>query len=419
MDRALVQTGHTSRAPGVRTHPDRCPTAIDLHQAADGFLARLRLTGGRCSPAAAHGLAALAAPGATIELTARANLQLRSLDADAGAGLAAALAGLGVLPSLTHERARTIVARPTIGRMNAAGPSGAAHDALVSELDLAVQRVPGAAGLSGRVMTLVADLQGHPLAEDADLLVTTDANGRATLQLGQSRIGAWPLADAAEPAAATLGLLAVACRAASVWRRRELTPKAQAELVARARTLTGASDPAGAAPAFQSAGQAPGDAGLGPAAQADGRFAIRAQTVLGRLSGEQLAALAALADAHGSDLRIDVDRTITLVDLASAEAAEHAARAIVAAGLDVDASSPWSGISACAGTGCRSTLADVRAAATLRASGRKPTGRPEHFAGCGRRCGAPHAAQTIVALAGDTPTMLAQRAAALPQEATP
>ncbi len=237
MDRALVQTGHTPRTPRARTSPDRCPTAIDLHEAADGFLARLRLTGGRISPAAAHGIGALAGPGDTVELTGRANLQLRALDAGAGAALAAALQPLGLLPSVTHERARTILARPAIGRLTPAVAAGERHDALLAALDGAVQSVPSAAALSGRVMTVVADAAGHPLAAEADLLIVTAAGERATLQLGTAKIGDWPLTTVAAPAAAILGLLAEACTAASVWRLRELPQAARAGLLVRARQL--------------------------------------------------------------------------------------------------------------------------------------------------------------------------------------
>lgn len=416
MDRALVQTGHTPRTPHVRTSPDRCPTAIDLHEAADGFLARLRLTGGRMSPAAARGIGALAEPGATIELTGRANLQLRALDGAAGAALAAALLPLGLLPSSTHERARTILARPAIGRLTPGAAAGQAHDALLAALDLAVQSVPSVAALSGRVMTVVADAAGHPLAAEADLLLVTAAGKDATVHLGRARIGRWPLATVAVPAAAMLGLLAEACAAASVWRLRELPPVERAALLTRARQLAGAAGLDGEA-ADTEDGRAAAE--LGVVEQGDGGYAVRAHPVLGRVSGEQLAAVAAVAAAHGTDLRVDVDRTITLVDLGSAEQALHVADELAAAGLAIDTASAWRGLSACAGTGCRSTLADVRAAARLRSGLRRAEGRPEHFVGCERRCGASQSGHTIVAVAGDTPTMLAQRAARLPQEATP
>ncbi|MDO9352080.1 MAG: hypothetical protein Q7T55_00200, partial [Solirubrobacteraceae bacterium] len=45
----------STRAP--RTVADRCPTAIALHAAADGLIARVRLPGGRLTPAQARLLA--------------------------------------------------------------------------------------------------------------------------------------------------------------------------------------------------------------------------------------------------------------------------------------------------------------------------------------------------------------------------
>lgn len=436
MDRAPVQTSQATvaspRAP--RTHSDRCPTAIDLHEAADGLLARVRLPGGRLTPTAALGLARLAAPGATIELTGRANLQLRGLSAVAAAALPGDLAALGLLPSRTHERARTIVAGPLLGRRGA-GAGGAALDALVAALDTALQAEPRAAALSGRAMTVVCDAAGHPLAAEADLLLVIGAagDGRSgdppvrepaerhavvvSVCIGSALVARCSLEVAAGHAATLLGLVAEHCGAAHVWRVHELPGDRFARLVAQARdaadAVTGPDGPAADAAAL--AGQ-PAPA-LGVIAQPGGRAALRALAPLGRCTPAHLTAAAQLAARWETDLRLDVDRTLTLVDLPAAAVATVAGD-LARIGLAVDQEAPAFGLSACAGLGCRSSLTDVRAAAQLRALTRRPGQPPEHFAGCARRCGAPPAGHTLVAVAGDTPSSLAHRAALASKEHT-
>ena len=90
---------------------------LQVHQAADGALVRMRLPGGMITAAQ---LAALARTldgfgSGTLELTARGNVQLRGIT-DVSA-VADAIAAAGLLPSATHERVRNIVASPLSGRV--------------------------------------------------------------------------------------------------------------------------------------------------------------------------------------------------------------------------------------------------------------------------------------------------------------
>jgi precorrin-3B synthase len=125
---------------------DACPGALQVHQAADGALARIRLPGGMIGAAA---LAVLADAAdrfgtGTLEFTARGNLQIRGI-VDPGA-VAAAVADAGLLPSVTHERVRNIVASPLSGRV------GGLADVRgwVRDLDRALQAEPELARLPGR-----------------------------------------------------------------------------------------------------------------------------------------------------------------------------------------------------------------------------------------------------------------------------
>jgi len=79
---------------------DRCPGVRVLHQAEDGALARIRVPGGRVAAAQLRAVADAAALGSgLVELTSRANLQLRGLPDDAGPELVGRMAAAGLVPS--------------------------------------------------------------------------------------------------------------------------------------------------------------------------------------------------------------------------------------------------------------------------------------------------------------------------------
>ncbi|MFI6484749.1 precorrin-3B synthase [Nonomuraea sp. NPDC050663] len=177
-----------------RTRPDACPGALQVHQAADGPLARVRIPGGLLS---AHQLRVLAAcaeelGSGVIELTSRANLQVRGLS-DPGA-FAERIAAAGLLPSPTHERVRNIVASPLVDR------------SLIVELDRALCGRPELAGLPGRFLfalgetglpadvTLVDDrllLAGR----ESDLPVTTGAMLEAAGAFLRLRTAEWRISE--------------------------------------------------------------------------------------------------------------------------------------------------------------------------------------------------------------------------------
>ena len=126
---------------------DACPGALQLHQAADGALARVRLPGGMISAeqleALAHAATRFGSP--AMELTSRGNIQLRAITDTAA--VAEIVAAAGLLPSQTHERVRNIVASPLSGRV------GGTTDirGLVTELDEAIQSEPALARAAGQV----------------------------------------------------------------------------------------------------------------------------------------------------------------------------------------------------------------------------------------------------------------------------
>lgn len=99
-------------APAIRGW---CPGAHRPMASGDGLVVRMRPPMGELSPAQAHGLADLAERfgGGVVELTNRANLQLRGVREDAHGALIDGLAGLGLLDGdASGEGRRNIVLDP-------------------------------------------------------------------------------------------------------------------------------------------------------------------------------------------------------------------------------------------------------------------------------------------------------------------
>lgn len=368
------------------TGEDACPGLLRLHAAEDGALARVRVPGGRLSAPQLRGLDAVAALGSgLVELTGRANVQVRGLPADAGATLARVLGNAGLLPSPAHDRVRNVLASPVAGRHLDAL---AATDAVIEALDRGICTDAALAGLSGRFLFAVDDGSGLALEREADAaLVSLDAETFALLLAGASttlRVAA-PEAAATALAAAHAFLELRDEDGAGAWRLRELRDGA-----ARAAARLGA---ALADPALPLPASARLEPGVGP--QRDGRVAVTALAPLGRFERGGVGKLAALAERRG-ELRISPWRTVSVLDVDPAEA-EAARDELAACGLVTDAGSGWTGLTACAGLGaCARARHDVRAIAARRAAVRRPHDPPEHWAACERACGRPAGVEVSV-----------------------
>lgn len=361
-----------------------------MHEAADGPLARVRLPGGAVSAAQLRVLAGCAAELGTgvIELTSRANVQVRGLRAPEV--FAGRIAAAGLLPSPAHERVRNILASPLSGR----GPDGLLDVlAMADALDRALCARPRLAELPGRFLFALDDGTRDVAGLGAD--VTYVATGRLLLAGADTGLTAAP--DAAVPLmidSAEAFLDELSPDGPRAWRIRDL-PDGPARIATRLRdgepSLTDAPDAANAPDAPEAPDAPPASAfarrpSPGRIAQRDGRVAIEALVPLGRLTSDQAAALADL----GQPVRLTPWRTVVLPDLSPGEA-DPTERALAAAGLATDPDSPWAGVTACTGRpGCAKALADVRADARqwVRSLGRAPA-TPVHWAGCERRCGLP------------------------------
>ncbi|WP_239395006.1 nitrite reductase [Frankia sp. CiP3] len=353
----------------ARVLPDRCPGALRAHQAADGLLARVRLPGGFLSAEQLLTLVAVAAAGGDprLELTTRANVQVRALAEHEVALSAARLADAGLLPSVTHERVRNIMASPLAGLDS---PTDLA--AVVAELDTELCARPGLADLPGRFLFGVDDGRGDIASLHPDITLVLTARTASVCGFSVPRAAVVPTALAF----AESFLAERAVQNSAAWRVAELT--GGISVVARRALAPGGFEvPAGRdvlPPRLRPAGLVE---------QVDGGTALVALAPLGRLSSAQATLLARHAGPRG--LRVTPWRGIVLPDLPDPEEFAAAAADL---GLGVDDTSPWYWLSACTGTpGCTSALADVQTDAAA-AAGRWP-GRHAHFSGCRRRCGRP------------------------------
>ncbi|MEV6631007.1 precorrin-3B synthase [Actinoplanes sp. NPDC051470] len=367
-------------SPSVRhSDVDACPGALRLHAAADGPLARVRLPGGLLTGAQVATLATIARRWGDdhLEITSRANAQLRALVEAPAQALAEALRGCGLLPSETHELVRNIAAVPTAG--------GWEVRPLVRALDRAVCAEPGLAGLPGRFLFAVG-----PAPAAADLAAVETAEGAAILFAGRDEGLRVPVdAVVAALTAGAYSFLEVrAERSVPAWRLRELAD-GPAEVATRTATRLGvALNPSSAV--TPPVATEP----IGVVEQADGRFAAAALAPLGLLHQTQLAVL-----AEAGDLTVTPWRGVVVLDQ-SRDDAERWLRDLAGVGLEVAPGSRWSGVTACAGRpGCARALADVRhdadAATTF------GEGLPVHWIGCARGCGSPAGEHVRVEATGD------------------
>lgn len=419
--RAVSKPSVRADAP-ARAEIDACPGALRLHAAADGPLARVRVPGGRLTGAQLAQVRALAERWGDghVELTSRANLQLRALTSAPVVQLAARLGAAGLLPSPTHELVRNIAASPL--------PEGPIDlPAAVKALDQALCAEARLAGLPGRFLFALdngdgdvafsADVAALPrdssvailfagvdvglrvearavvpallagahafLDERADQQGSPPPTAADTPHLAPPGDGYLPpsggpsssqpdISVIREPAEPSGG----PARPRVAWRVRELTD-GPTRVGARTATALGLrlDEPAGPH-------RPPVREPVGVIAQADGRVAVGALVPLGRLSPIQVKVLESAVD-----LVFTPWRGVVVPDLEPADAGVWVGR-LAGAGLEVAAGSRWAGVTACAGRpGCAKALADVRGDAS--AATTAGDGLPVHWVGCARGCGSP------------------------------
>jgi precorrin-3B synthase len=390
------------RVPGSAPG-DACPGLLALHPARDGHVARIRLPGGYVSRGRWAALAALSREfgDGCLDLTARGNVQLRGLRAEAGAGLARGAARAGLLPSMQHDRSRNITASPLAGLDGRPPLRG-----IVRALDAAIVADPGLAALPGRFLFAVDDGSGGAGLAGSDIGLRR-AGGQVEMIIAGRAAGVRLPVAAAVPAMVSAARAAVACGVGGpVTRIADLADGGASVAAAIGGSL---GERAGSTEGRLPLGTygASGDARLpvGPRRAAAGGVLVVAAP-LGRLSSEQAALIGGLLRA-GEVLRLGVAGRV-VIPLAQPPAAALAS--LAGSGLLTSDGDELADVTACSGTACLKALADVRALA------RPLPGLPRtHWAACPRGCGRPPDAELVVA-AGPDSFLVPGRPAARPLE---
>jgi precorrin-3B synthase len=225
----------TQATSAARDRADRCPGISRPWIAEDGLLVRLRLIGGRITSDQLVGLAAIANRygDGQVQLTARANLQLRALPGSGGVldrDVVTALAATGLLPSRTHELIRNVMVSPQTGL------AGGRADlrGVAEELDDLLCADPVLVDLPGRFLFVLDDGRGDLLSRTSDLGFVSLDNQTVQLRVGVN----WgPVVDLLDAAHAIVELARSFCAArgdgpTAAWHVAELTmPLVPVELV--------------------------------------------------------------------------------------------------------------------------------------------------------------------------------------------
>ncbi|MFT4164613.1 MAG: nitrite reductase [Microlunatus sp.] len=336
---------------------DACPGVLRPHRAEDGAMVRLRLPGGRIAAQVLLRLVELANAygNGIVQLTSRAGLQLRGLPDPLPTAFVEAITTTGLLPSVTHERVRNIVASPLTGL------HGGLADVseLTRALDLGLMNSPELAGLPGRFLFVLDDGRGDVIDLRFDLGYQATGPGGGYVLAGSPARGIAVETPEVVPTLLRMTRSFIEARAASgAWHTSEL-------------------------PGW------PGDARFGPVPTVSshvgvslGRFGDVASVSvpLARLTAVQAHTVAAIATGP---VVVTPWRGLVI------PGAVAELDALAATGLTVDEDAAWAQLSACVGLpACAKSRIDTAEVAKALVSVGHPLPRT-HIAGCVRRCGAP------------------------------
>jgi len=364
-----------------------CPGALRPMASGDGLVVRLRPPGGRLSAGAAARVAeaALRFGSGVIDLSGRANLQLRGVTEDTHAPLIAALGGAGLIDvDIAAETRRNILVTPF---------ADAATDALAAALADALAGAPVLPGKFG----FAVDIGAAPVLQDtpADIRLERAVDGGLILRAEGLAAGAAVTAAGAPAAAIALARWFVAAGGVTGGRGR------MAALTARGARPEGALAPRQA--------PAPACAQPGPGLCPEGALVA---FPFGQMRAELLAELAGLGA-----LRLTPWRMLLI---------EGLSRLPDLPGLITDPAEPLLRVYACTGApGCPQAQVETRTLARTLAP-QLPPGAVLHVSGCAKGCAHPAPATlTLTATpagfdliargrAADTPCRRALSAAEIP-----
>jgi len=351
-----------------------CPGALRPMQSGDGLVLRIRAPNGRLQPEQAQAIADLAWThgNGLMDLTSRANLQLRGLDPSGHAATVAALARIGLIDTDPESEARRNVTLSPFAPMG--GPTWHLAQTIAQAMTAPdAPQVPGKFGFA-------VDTDPPALADTpADIRLHPQGTGWLILPDGAD----WAL-TADTPAQAASRAIALAH-----WFMQGGVQDGRGRMrdhLRRSPALPDGTTPLASFPFFKyPCDRATGTAGAHPPGPGPAPNGWLLGFAFGQVTPAQLAAAAAIGP-----LRLTPWRALLI---------EGAARPHIA-GAITDPDDPLLRIHACTGApGCPQALADVRALARSLAPRLAP-GQSLHVSGCAKGCAHRGAASvTLVATA--------------------
>ena len=374
----------------MRVGEHLCPGVLHAVQAKDGLLIRIRVPGGLIEANQLRTVANLShnfADG-TLEITSRANLQLRAIRNQDLPNIIESISLAGLLPSPQHDRVRNIVTSPIAGL-----DSEELLDPrpLIRELDWQLQAELIYADLHPKFSFAI---HGGPSRFSRDLddiaIEAVDINSAPQFHLSIGGISSGltvNLSDAVECMLATAKMCIRLAHECSVPVRAKAVMKIPGALKHITDALSHLLMPSPMAPPSHRVNEAP--VGVYPSTQ-DGRVSIIPSVPLGRLNPEQARYLADVSSEWKGDIRFAPWRGVVLGSIPKS-AADNIVGHLCAMGLSCEGRDGFQGIAACAGiTGCEASLADVRADAgslAKRLFGHAvPSGWTVNLSGCDKQC---------------------------------
>jgi precorrin-3B synthase len=387
----------------VRIGENFCPGILHATQAKDGLLIRIRVPGGLIEATQLRAVAELSGKFAdgSVEITSRANLQIRAIQEQDLQEVARGLTDVGLLPSRTHDRVRNIVASPLAGLE---AEEVFETRAMVRELDQKLQAESLFIGLSPKFTFGLHGGRRRYSHDVEDLaLEVCDCADRMRLLIDGVSTGC------CVPTAKAVDCLLQAARSC-------INLAQEAGVAVRSKRI------GETARIVEALGLFPGPC-LGTRSATDlievvpgvspGRWSecvnVTPSVPLGRLNSHQAQGIADLAEQWGADLRLTPWRGV-LLGAIPIGAADEVIQQLALIGLRCDGRDGFHGIAACAGiTGCEASLADVRshAASLAQCLSSKQLSRSwtVNLSGCEKQCARRHGASAEL-IAGDSGYLL-------------
>ncbi len=377
-----------------------CPGALRPMESGDGLVVRVRPKTGAFSLADWTLLCGAAAGfgNSHLDLTRRANLQIRGVTANTLPPLLAWLGAAGLIDDSAAAEAVRNVMLPPLAGLDAAEVADLRP--LAAALARSLAGSPDLHGLAGK-FGFVLDAGGVATMHDERADIRLRALDRSTLAAGFDTadetlwLGAAPMESGAEVAAGLARLFLATAATAEAGRIRHLSGERLQSLVAAARLQLAP------LPGMSVEGKAGATHPIGAVSGQSGIWVAGVGVPFGQLAVAELDALiTAASDAGASEIRLSPWR-ILYVPCASRAAADVVLERAGRLGLPTAPDAPVLHFEACPGAPwCRSAAAETRSVArSLASSWPADLGRVSvHVSGCRKGCAAPRRASlTLVA----------------------